>query len=141
MLCWMQNQLQVVTGVRVLLAVLLVIVLASVGFHARSGGGEGTALAAVRICEKHVTSRLIKDRSEKTAKRRALRDWTRKAKSGGVEHPSWRIANSKVLKCVSRGGFYECIAHGAPCTIKHKAPPSRKPRRPGSPPGDRNVDA
>ncbi|MBU2581097.1 MAG: hypothetical protein KJ622_05195 [Alphaproteobacteria bacterium] len=90
----------------------------------------GAVLAAVRVCLPHVTSSVIKDRSEQNAKRRALLDWVEKAKKAGIEHPSWRIANSKVLKCVSRNGFHECVAHGAPCTIKQKAPPPTKP--PGS---------
>ena len=80
------------------------------------------AHSAVRVCSPHVTSKVTRSAREQVAKRAAIKDWLRKAKSSLVQHPSWRIANLKVLKCVKRNSVYECIAHGAPCTIKQKAP-------------------
>ena len=88
--------------------------------------------AAVRVCKAHVTSKLISADSEIEAKREAIKDWTEKAKASGLGHPSWRIAGYKVLKCIPRAGRFECVAHGAPCTIKQKAPPKRKERIPNS---------
>lgn len=125
---------------RAVTAVLLAIAFWPVSVHSWGGSGTGAAFAAVRVCKPHVTSALTKDRSQKNAKRRAIQDWTAKAKAAGLKHPSWRIANNKVLKCVSRAGFFECIAHGAPCTIKQKAPTPRKRRKPDVRSGERGVD-
>ncbi|MBU1210428.1 MAG: hypothetical protein KJ587_04025 [Alphaproteobacteria bacterium] len=91
------------------------------------------AKAAVRICKAHVTSKLTSADSERDAKRAAIMDWTEKAKAAGFEHPNWRIAGYKVVKCVPRAGRFECLAHAAPCTIRQKAPHRRKELKPKSP--------
>jgi len=95
------------------------------------------AWAAVRVCRGHVTSDVGSAAREIEAKRAAIRDWTRKAKSAQIPHPSWRIANLKVLRCVPYGGRFDCVAHAVPCTIKQKPPP-RRPRK-LAPPADGNA--
>ncbi len=90
---------------------------------------RGSAEAAVRVCAKHVTSKVVVAPHKRDAKRAAIMDWLEKSKSARIRHPSWRVANFKVLKCVASGKGYECIAHAAPCTIKQKAPRRQKPKR------------
>ena len=85
------------------------------------------AKAAVRVCGAHVTSKVVSAPRERDAKKAAIKDWTSKSKSKSIAHPSWRIANYKVLKCVERLKVHECVAHAAPCTIKQKVP--RRPKR------------
>lgn len=85
--------------------------------------------AAVRLCKAHVTSKVTSATSERAARRMAIRDWTEKAKASGIAHPSWRIANFKVVRCVPWAGRFECVAHAAPCTIKQKMPKSPKRKR------------
>lgn len=92
--------------------------------------GSGSALGAVRLCHSPVTSNVFADKNLIEAKRQAIKDWINKSKEAGIEHPSWRIANFRVLKCVERAAAHECVAHGAPCTIKQKVPPLRKQKAP-----------
>lgn len=87
--------------------------------------------AAVRLCQGHVTSEVTRSDSETDAKRAAIDDWTKKSRSETIEHPSWRIANYKTLKCVEMGGRYECVARARPCVLRQKAP--EKKTRPGPP--------
>jgi hypothetical protein len=97
------------------------------------------ARAAIRVCRGHVTSDVGSAAREIEAKRAAIRDWTRKAKSAQIPHPSWRIANLKVLRCVPYGGRFDCVAHAVPCTIKQKPPP-RRPRKQAPPAAGNAVD-
>jgi len=90
------------------------------------------ASAAVRLCMDHVTSEVFSAKSERDAKRAAIKDWTARAKARGAAHPSWRIASFKVLKCVPNSGLFDCVAYGAPCTIKQRVP---LPKKPGVPTG------
>lgn len=105
---------------------LTVFSLACVWFTAVGGGRE--AVGAVRVCKAHVTSEVFAAEVERDAKKAAIQDWTKKAKAAGMAHPSWRVADRKIVKCVAHDGQFECVAHAAPCTIKQKAPPRRPSR-------------
>lgn len=94
--------------------------------------GVDRSFAAVRVCDKHVTSGVMRSEVENAARRAAIQDWLKKARSKTVAHPSWRIAYLKVIKCVKQDSVYECVAHAQPCTIKQK-PPERKEKRPRLP--------
>ena len=85
-----------------------------------------SAVGAVRVCGPHVTSKITRSEREFVAKKAAIKDWLTKAKSKLVKHPSWRLANLKVIKCVRWKSGFECVAHGAPCIIKQKVPKRRK---------------
>lgn len=89
-------------------------------------GVSGRAVSAVRVCSAHVTSKVTRSAHEAVARKAAIKDWLSKAKSALVKHPSWRLANLKVIKCVKWHSGFECVAHGAPCTIKQKLPKRRK---------------
>ena len=90
----------------------------------------GFADAAVRVCENHVKSKVTSAVREREAKRAAIKDWTKKAKSTRIPHPSWRIARLKVVTCVPYNGRFDCVAYAAPCTIKQKPPRSPRKRNP-----------
>jgi hypothetical protein len=88
------------------------------------------AWAAVRVCTTHVTSKVTSAVRERDAKRAAIKDWTRKAKSAQIPHPSWRIASLKVVTCVPNDGHFDCVAYAAPCTIKQKPPRRQRKQSP-----------
>lgn len=93
--------------------------------------GPTAAWAAVRICKAPVASGLAREPSEPAAKKRAIEDWTRRAKVAGASNPAWRTAANKLLKCAPNGTTaFECVAYGAPCTIQQN-PPRRAPRGKG----------
>ncbi len=85
------------------------------------------AWAAVRVCSTDVTSEVTSAVRERDAKLAAIRDWTRKAKSVQIPHPSWRIASLKVVTCVPNDGHFDCVAYATACTIKQTPP--RRPRK------------
>ncbi len=105
------------TGLGLLVTVVVWIFGAAVGDR---------AVGAVRVCGPHVTSKVTRSEREFVAKRAAIKDWLGKAKSELVKHPSWRLANLRVIKCVRWKAGFECVAHGAPCIIKQKVPKRRK---------------
>jgi hypothetical protein len=89
------------------------------------------AIAAVRVCKAPVASGLAREPSEPAAKKRAIEDWTRRAKASGMSNPAWRTAANKMLKCAPIGtATFECVAYGAPCTVQQN-PPRRAPRGKG----------
>jgi hypothetical protein len=93
--------------------------------------GPTAAWAAVRVCKAPVASGLAREPSEPAAKKRAIEDWTRRAKAAGVTSPAWRTAANKVLKCAPIGtATFECVAYGAPCTVQ-QVPPRRPSRGKG----------
>ncbi len=95
--------------------------------------GSRPAEAAVRVCAGHVSSDVAKAATEADAKREAITSWVRKATSDVIPFPAWRIANTKVVKCVRAptGKGFECVAYASPCTIRQAAPALPKP---GAPP-------
>ena len=79
----------------------------------------------MRVCKAPVAGGLAREPSEPAAKKRAIEDWTRRAKAAGVTSPVWRTAANKVLKCAPIGtATFECVAYGAPCTVQ-QVPPRR----------------
>jgi hypothetical protein len=93
--------------------------------------GSFAAAAAVRVCKAPVASGLAREPSEPAAKKRAIEDWTRRAKAAGASNPAWRTAANKLLKCSPNGTTaFECVAYGAPCAIQQN-PPRRAPRGKG----------
>ena len=93
--------------------------------------GATAADAAVRVCKAPVASGLAREPSEPAAKKRAIQDWTRRAKAAGASNPAWRTANNKLLKCAPNGSAtFECVAYGVPCAVQQN-PPRRAPRGKG----------
>ena len=87
------------------------------------------AQAAVRVCLPSVVAHQSSVESEFEAKKSALDDWKRKAVAAGLPHPSWRIANNKVLDCrESKSGVFECLAAAQPCTLRQVPPGARRPQ-------------
>lgn len=90
--------------------------------------GAAPAVAAVRLCQSPVTSGVFAGQDETAARKLALDDWKAKASGFGDGFASWRLAAGKVLECVpGKNGGFECMAHGAPCTIE-QAPARRELR-------------
>lgn len=93
--------------------------------------GPSAAEAAVRVCKAPVASGLAREPSEPAAKKRAIQDWTVRAKAAGAASPAWQTAANKLLKCApGEGGAFECVAYAAPCTVQ-QVPPKRRVRRKG----------
>lgn len=94
---------------------------------------DGYASAAVRVCKPMVIGELASDRDRLIARRRALANWTRRARAHGRAFTAWRLAGRKAIRCVkSDDAGYRCAAAGQPCRVRQKAPRKRLPRSRGA---------
>lgn len=84
------------------------------------------SMAAVRLCTEIVASPPMHARAEQDAKRLAISAWVARAAALGVEHPAWRIAADKILKCLAVEDGYQCIALGRACTVVQAPPGARR---------------
>ena len=86
--------------------------------------------AAVRLCEAPVSSGPVKGATEKEARAAALAAWKAKTLAQhGERYAGWRIAVSKILKCLpDKQGGVDCLARATPCTIE-QAPARRELRQ------------
>lgn len=91
--------------------------------------GHRAADAAVRLCERPVSSGPVLGGTELEARKKAMTAWRSKALQHGEPYANWRLAADKLFTCLPRkeGGF-ECLARGAPCTIE-QAPDRRDIRQ------------
>lgn len=92
-----------------------------------SGAESPLGHAAMRYCMTTIVGEGAAA-SEIDAKRRAMDDWKTKSIAAGIEHPAWRIAHEKSLKCenADTGGFV-CSAIAGPCTISQVPPAPESP--------------
>jgi hypothetical protein len=88
----------------------------------------GPSLAAVRVCQKVVSSDVVSAPTELAAKKLAMAQWRAKAVKAGANFGIWRLAAQKSQKCFPKGAGFECVAFGAPCIIQHN--PNQRPSGP-----------
>jgi hypothetical protein len=85
-------------------------------------GAPQQALAAVGVCKALHAGDRVEDKSEISAKRRALESWLAGAEQHGVEYTRWGIAWNRRLECTHEKGVFSCQAAGHPCTYQQVPP-------------------
>ena len=89
-----------------------------------------SAHAAVRLCERMVSSGPRTASSEAEARRSALAAWLAEANTFGVAYTRWLNAQPHLMTCTRTPAGFACAASGRPCRIKQVQPPgtTRIPR-------------
>jgi hypothetical protein len=88
------------------------------------------ARAAVALCERSHSGEIAEDKSELTAKKRALESWVAHASRLGEAYTRWGIAWNRQLECTrTDAGLFRCTAVGQPCAIRHVPPAGGTPLR------------